>query len=233
MSEQSQANSKLPSCLGFIMDGNRRWANSQGLDVVKGHEHGHEVFVECGRWLRDNQIRHAVFYAFSTENWNRPQREVDYLMNLISEMLAKMDEKIDEEGVRVRIVGRWSDFSEKLQAQFAELEEKSKKYDEGTTVWIALSYGGRAEIVAAVNQAIAAGKELTEANFEALLWSAELPEPDMIVRTSGEHRLSGFMTWKGVYSELHFIDKHWPALTRADFDAILEEYGTRERRRGT
>jgi undecaprenyl diphosphate synthase len=131
----------------------------------------------------------------------------------------------------VRIVGRREDFSASLQKQMSDLEEKSVLHI-GTTVWIALSYGGRAEIIAAVNQAVESGVKVDEISFKNLLWTAELPDPDMIVRTSGEQRLSNFLTWGSAYSEFYFIEKHWPALTKDDLKDILLEYEKRERRQG-
>ena len=214
------------------MDGNRRWAKEQGLPTLDGHQRGfNNTFLEVVRFVRDEKISHAVFYAFSTENWKRTKEEVGYLMNLISESLSRMTEELEEHGVRVRIVGRREDFSPQLQLQMNELEDKSAVYT-GTTIWIALSYGGRAEIVEAVNEAVTKGQVVDESSFEKLLWTADMPDPDMIVRTSGECRLSNFLTWKSVYSELYFIEKHWPALTKADLQDILAEYAKRERRQG-
>lgn len=220
-----------PTCLGFIMDGNRRWAKEQNVPTLEGHRRGLEVFLDVVRWTRDAHISHAVFYAFSTENWKRTESEVAYLMTLFSELLTKMTEQLNEEGVRVRIVGRREDFSSELQIHMSQLEEKSSPYT-GTTIWIALSYGGRAEIVSAVNAAIEKRSIVTEETFEQLLWTAHMPDPDMIIRTSGEERLSNFLTWKSAYSEFYFIGKHWPALTKNDFDDILAEYAKRERRHG-
>lgn len=223
--------SKKPACLGFIMDGNRRWAKEQNLPTLEGHRRGLEVFLDVVRFVRDEHIPHAVFYAFSTENWKRTEVEVVYLMTLFGELLTRMTEQLTEEGVRVRIVGRREDFSEDLQTRMNELEEKSSPYTK-TTIWIALSYGGRAEIVSAVNAAIEKGESVTEQTFEQLLWTADMPDPDMIIRTSGEERLSNFLTWQSAYSEFYFIQKHWPALTKSDFDDILAEYAKRERRHG-
>lgn len=223
---------KRPDCLGFIMDGNRRWAKAKGLETLEGHRQGQEIFQDCVRWVRDEKIPHAVFYAFSTENWNRRKEEVDYLMELFEGLLSKMDEDLAEEKVRVRFVGQRENFSKSLQDKMTELEEKSQQYS-GTTIWIALSYGGRAEIISGVNKAIELGEPVTEESFKALLWTAELPDPDMIVRTSGEQRLSNFLSWGSAYSELYFIDKEWPALAKSDFVAILNEYEKRNRRKGT
>lgn len=221
----------VPTCIGFIMDGNRRWAKECGLPTLEGHRKGHEIFQDMVRYVRDVGIAHAVFYAFSTENWNRSEPEVAYLMELFASMLQNMSEQIEQERVRIRIIGRRTDFSAALQSKMSALEESSAQYAD-TTIWVALSYGGRTEIIEAVNTAVEAGGPIDENSFKALLWSAELPDPDIIVRTSGEQRLSGFMTWGSVYSELYFIEKHWPALTKKDFDDILTEYGTRQRRTG-
>jgi len=216
------------TCIGFIMDGNRRWAKAQGLEPWEGHRQGGEVFKESVRWAHERQIPHVVYYAFSTENWKRSETEVTVLLGLFRELLADF-----ADGVRVRIIGRREDFSADLVAEMERVErESAAQEDIQTTVWVALSYGGRAEIVAAVNEAVQQGKEVTEETFAQLLWTAELPDPDLIVRTSGEQRLSNFLTWKSVYSELLFIDKHWPTLTRDDFDAMVTEYQKRERRVG-
>lgn len=224
---------KVPTCIGFIMDGNRRWAAEQGLPTIEGHRQGFDnVFLELIRFIRDEEIPHAVFYAFSTENWKRAEAEVSSLMVLFSELLTRMKEDLAEQGVRIRFVGRRQDFSFEQQKLMNEIEENSREYS-STTVWIALSYGGRAEIVEAVNEAVRKGKHVDESSFETLLWTADLPDPDMIVRTSGEQRLSNFLTWKSAYSELYFIKKHWPALTKDDFADILAEYAKRERRHGT
>lgn len=236
-----EENNTVPTCLGFIMDGNRRWAKAQNLKTYEGHRKGSDVFADSIKWVRDAGVPHAVYYAFSTENWKRSDEEVAYLMDLFREVLKKIEKRIDEnrdedkqeKPINVRVVGRKEDFAADLQEQITRLEAKNAEYpNPTTTIWVALSYGGRAEIVDAVNRAIATGEPVTEAEFENLLWTAQMPDPDMIVRTSGEQRLSNFVTWKSVYSELHFIEKHWPALTEQDFHDILQEYATRERRRG-
>jgi len=224
------------------MDGNRRWAKDQGLPTYEGHKQGGEVLQDYIQQVRDAGIPNAVFYAFSTENWNRSEEEVRYLMDLFREWLRRIDERLDDqndteaqtaEKIKIRIIGRREDFAPDIVQQMNALEAKSQEYpDAKTTIWFALSYGGRAEIVEAVNQAVKNGESIDEAAFEQLLWSADMPDPDLIIRTSGEQRLSNFMTWKSVYSELYFIDKHWPALTKDDFKDILDEYKRRNRRNG-
>jgi len=224
------------------MDGNRRWAKEQGLQTHQGHQQGSTVLSDMIGYIRDAGIPHAVFYAFSTENWKRSEEEVAYLMDLFREYLRDIKDKLDKEDdteqgqtpVVVKTIGRRADFPQDIQEQMVALEERNIEVADKahTTIWLALSYGGRAEIIDAANIAIAAGGSVDETSFNQLLWTADLPDPDMIVRTSGEHRLSNFLTWKSVYSEFYFIDKHWPALTQSDFTDILEEYGKRNRRRG-
>jgi undecaprenyl diphosphate synthase len=162
-------------------------------------------------------------------------------MDLFRQMLKNIEQRLDENRaedkqsapINVRIIGRRGDFAPDLIDQMNELEVKNAEYPNPTsTIWVALSYGGRAEIIEAVNQAIEQGEPVTEETFARHLWTADMPDPDLIVRTSGEQRLSNFVTWRSVYSELYFIEKHWPALTKADFADILQEYDRRERRTG-
>lgn len=225
----------IPQCIGFIMDGNRRWAKNQGKPTLAGHKKGFDVFLDSVRFVRDNEIPNAVYYAFSTENWQRSKEEVEYLMDLFKQMIENITNKIlkEEKPVKIKFIGRRSDLSGSLQAEMNKLEELNEDNAEAkTTIWIALSYGGRVEIIEAVNQAVGQGRAVTEESFKKLLWTAHMPDPDIIVRTSGEQRLSNFVTWSSVYSELYFIEKHWPALTVDDFEDILQEYATRDRRRG-
>lgn len=216
---------KIPTCVGFIMDGNRRWATEQGLVTLEGHVAGKDKFFEMVKAVSALGIPHAVFYAFSTENWQRSEVEVVYLIDLFSEALKVI------ESVGVKIIGRRSDFNLDLQKSMAELEEKTCQYTK-TTIWIALSYGGRAEIISAVNQAVTLGSTVTEETFNQLLYTAQMPDPDLIIRTGGEVRLSNFLPWQSVYSELFFTDTYWPAFTKDEFQRILAQYGDRQRRRG-
>jgi undecaprenyl diphosphate synthase len=215
------------------MDGNRRWAREQGKKILKGHTQGLEVFIDSVKFVRDKEIPHAIYYAFSTENWQRAEKEVAYLLKLFNTTIKRLADEMSKKSVKVRFVGQREDFPASLQAEMNKIEAKNEEHKEAkTTIWLALSYGGRPEILEAVNRAVGHGKAVTEASFKNLLWTADLPDPDIIVRTGGEARLSNFLTWGSVYSELYFIDKKWPALTRDDFEAILLEYETRDRRRG-
>lgn len=207
------------------MDGNRRWAKEQGLSTIEGHRAGAEVFEQVVRDVREANIPHAVFYAFSTENWQRTPEEVQGLMGLFLEILK------ERRGVRVRVIGDQAKFSSELQSAIAQAERETAGKT-GTTVWVALSYGGRAEIVTAVNKAVEKGESMTEETFTKFLYTAEMPDPDLVIRTGGEQRLSNFLPWQSVYSELFFTNTYWPAFTNEEFTSILAEYETRQRRRG-
>ena len=221
----------MPQCIGFIMDGNRRWAKERGLQTLEGHQAGYASFKQVIRVLHDKKIGHGIFYLFSTENWSRSQEEVAYLMQLFERALREVLENVKDEKMRVRILGEPARFPKEMQELMHELEEKSAPHD-GTTIWLALSYGGHSEIIDAVNRAVEKGETVTEESFRKLLWTAEMPDPDLIIRTSGEQRLSNFLPWQSVYSELFFTRTLWPDFGKEEFERILEEYAARERRKG-
>jgi len=224
--------SKLPTCVGFIMDGNRRWAKERGEATLLGHQAGEAKFYEVAQWVKEATIPHAVFYAFSTENWFRDKVEVAYLQELFLSFTKQMLGEVHDWQCRIKVVGDLSSFTPELQAAIAELESVSVVYTK-TTLWVALSYGGRAEIVAAVNKAIANGESVDEETFSKYLWSAGMPDPDIIIRTGGDQRLSNFLPWQAVYSELMFTSTYWPAFTKAEFTRMLTQYGDRQRRFGS
>lgn len=174
-----------------------------------------------------------VCYAFSTENWNRAEEEVAYLMTLLKEGLSEFSEENKKKGknTNIRIIGERSRLSTELQQAIADTESQNSVSPE-LTVWIALSYGGRAEIVDAVNRAVQNGKIVDETSFENLLWTEGMPDPDIIIRTSGEKRISNFLLWQCAYSEFFFIDTLWPDFGKTEFQSILEQYATRHRRKG-
>lgn len=227
----SEIKTNIPKCVGFIMDGNRRFASKQAKETFEGHKAGEEVFYESVKWVKEAKIETAVYYAFSTENWKRSTEEVSYLMKLFELFIEKILSETNQAKVRVKVIGRRKDFSEKLQGLINDLETESAQYKE-LTVWVALSYGGRAEILEAVNKAVEKGEEVTEESFARLLWSSPMPDPDLIIRTGGEQRLSNFLPWQSVYSELFFTDTYWPAFTKEEFTRILCAYADRERRQG-
>lgn len=221
----------VPNCVGFIMDGNRRYAESLGHEPVWGHIAGKETFSAIVEQILGLGIPHAIFYTFSTENWKRSEAEVEALMDLFRQVFAEMKVSTKEK-CAIRIVGRWSDFAEDLQISFRELEAETAAYASRGTIWIALSYGGRAELTAAVETLVKSGEEVSEESIAAHLWTAGMPDPDLIIRTGGEERLSNFLPWQSIYSELFFTPTLWPAFTKDEFTRILSAYAERERRIG-
>ena len=229
MEEQS-----LPQCVGFIMDGNRRWAKAHGLTSFDGHSGGYVALKKIITAVHSARIPHMVCYAFSTENWKRTEEEVGYLMNLMHQALNELGEKMrkDPRKINLRVIGERERLSESLQAEITNIELQNHP-DPEFTLWVALSYGGRSEIVHAVNRAVKEGKEVSEESFDSLLWTSGMPDPDLIIRTSGEERLSNFLLWQSAYSELFFTKTMWPEFGETEFQGILEDYAKRKRRRGT
>ena len=225
-------NTTIPTCVGFMMDGNRRFAKASGMDTLFGHTAGKEKFFEVVTWVHEAGIKHAVFYAFSTENWRRDQSEVDGLMSIFLDAVKELQAKNDGRNISIRIIGRREDLSIEMQDAVTLVEKETAFENPDTTIWVALSYGGRAEIVNAANKAVEGGVLVTEETFKSLLWSALLPDPDLIIRTGGDKRLSNFLPWQSVYSELFFTDTYWPAFTKEEFTRILNDYEKRERRIG-
>lgn len=223
----------IPQCVGFIMDGNRRWAKNKNLPTLEGHRAGYEALLRTINAVGDAHIPHMVCYAFSTENWKRTEEEVGYLMSLMRYALRDLPNLFQKENKRIniRIIGEVERLSSDLQSAITEVESKNHTEPE-LTVWIALSYGGRSEIVSAVNNAITKGEIVTEESFNDLLLTRGMPDPDLIVRTSGEIRTSNFLIWQAAYSEYFFTEIFWPDFGETEFKSILEEYYTRRRRRG-
>lgn len=224
--------SNAPRAIGIIMDGNRRWARERGLPTLEGHRAGAQKLFDVAAWAQEAGIEEVTLYAFSTENWSRDPEEVSYLMELFVDLFAKELERFAAAGARIRFIGERERASDAIRAAMEEAEARTKEGDKGTLVF-AFSYGGRAEILAGVNRLLQEGREeVDEASFAASLWSAGLLDPDLILRTGGEQRLSNFLTWQSVYSELFFTDTKWPDLSKEAFSDILAQYGARERRRG-
>lgn len=224
---------KIPTTIGIIVDGNRRWAKASGLPSLEGHRAGFNKLKETLKWAQDAGIKNAICYVFSTENWKRSQEEVTYLMDLLKTIFMKNEiAELLKDGVRVRAVGDRTLLSADLQTLIAKAE-KDTENENKMTLCLALSYGGRSEIISAVNKIIIDGKKnITEEEFSNYLWTSSIPDPDIIIRTGGDRRLSNFLPWQSVYSELFFIDTMWPDLSKEEFLKILEEYSERERRFG-
>ena len=226
----------LPEHIGIIMDGNGRWAKKRGLPRNAGHKKGAEVFENISRCCRDFGIKYLTVYAFSTENWKRPQEEVDGIMNLMRSYLKGMV-KAKNEHIAVRFIGDRTPFDEDL----LKLMDEAENADVGeviTTVQIALNYGGRDEIVHSVKEIakkIVSGEllpeDITEDEISSNLYS-KTPECDLIIRPSGEERLSNFLLWESAYSEFVFMDVLWPDFTKEHLEKALEEYSKRNRRFG-
>lgn len=218
--------------LAVIMDGNGRWAQARRAPRLSGHRAGADTLDRLMRWCRDAQIAYLTVYAFSTENWKRSKAEVSGLMKLLSTYIRTKEKELLANGVRFRVIGRRGDLPPKLRREIAALEERTK---EGTfTLIVALSYGGRAEIVdaAAAWRRDNPDGELTEEAFRAYLYAPDVPDPDLIIRTSGECRTSNFLLWEAAYSEYYFTEVLWPDFDRAEFDKALASYAARERRMG-
>lgn len=220
-----------PQSIGIIMDGNRRWARGQGLPSYEGHALGYKKLLDALQWARDAGVKHVTIYALSTENLKRSEEEVTYLFELFRRAVKDIRSRIDESPARVVFAGDRAKFPEDLVKAVADLESETAHYED-YSLTIAAPYGGRAEIVAATNQAIARGVPVNEEEFAELLWMSHAPDPDIIIRTGGEHRLSNFLPWQAAYSELFFVDTLWPEFSQEEFQDILKAYGKRNRRYG-
>lgn len=214
------------------MDGNGRWAEKHRKVRLSGHRAGAETLDNVMHYCREVGIKYLTVYAFSTENWKRSKEEVSGLMKLLSSFIKSKEKILIKERISFRVIGRRTDLSLKLQREIAALEEKTANGD--FTLVVALSYGGRAEIVDAAKAWALSGEkdELTEEAFSKFLYAPDIPDPDLIIRTSGECRTSNFLMWESAYSEWYFTDVYWPDFDRAEFDKALESYSRRERRMG-
>lgn len=221
-----------PRSIGIIMDGNRRWAKENGLPSLEGHRKGLDKVTDLLEWAEAANIEEVVLYAFSTENWNRTPAEVEYLMKLFEEAIENKFNGFIERGGRVRFIGQRDRLTLTLQKLMQATEERSAGGTKGTLI-VALSYGGRAEILSAVNELLTAGREqVTEAELRDAMWSKGLLDPDLIIRTGGDMRLSNFLTWQSAYSELFFTETKWPDFSKDEFDSIISDFSGRERRLG-
>ena len=228
--------SLLPSHIAIIPDGNRRWAREHGLPTLEGHRRGFETGVEIARYIRNLGVHTLTVWAFSTENWSRKKEEVSYLMRLYEKMLDKFLSEALKDSVRIIHLGRKDRIPKSLLKKIESVEQKTRdntKY----ILNIALDYGGRDEVLRAIkklNDERITNDQLTEMAFDNYLDTAgqPYPNPDLIIRTSGEMRVSGLMIWQAAYAELYFLKKHFPELTEKDIDAALIEFTKRQRRFG-
>jgi undecaprenyl diphosphate synthase len=220
--------------VAIIMDGNGRWAQQRGLPVADGHREGTRALRRTVEAAIDLGVESLTVYAFSTENWSRPPDEVESLMEIFSETIERELPDLAAEGVRTRFVGRRDRAPETLRRQMEELEAETA-VNERLSLWIAFDYGGRAELVEAARRLLEEGvapHEVDESAFAAHLYAPEMPDPDLLVRTSGELRISNFLLWQLAYAELVFVDRLWPDFGEDDLRAALGEYARRRRRFG-
>lgn len=214
------------------MDGNRRYAKAKGIPTLLGHRAGYLKLRELRTWAKDAGVKEIIVYAFSTENWNRTKEEVAYLMDLFREVIGTMVEDAMKEDTRIIFIGERQRLSEDIVRAILSAEEKTKA-NTSFQCAVALSYGGRAEIIDAIRRIPEAKRAtITETEFSQYLWTKDVRDPDLIIRTSGEERISNFLPWQSVYSELIFTKTLWPDFTKEEFLSILDTYGERDRRRG-
>ena len=229
---------KIPQHVAIILDGNGRWAKSKGMPRNYGHTVGAKNVETVCQAAHDMGIKYLTLYAFSTENWNRPDNEVNALMKLLESYLKNCIKTADKNNMRVRVIGDTTKLSEKFQNQIKELESASA-HNDGLNLQIAINYGSRDEIVRAIRQlsqdcvdGAVKPEDITEDLFSAYLDTREIPDPDLLIRTSGELRLSNYLLWQLAYSEFYFTEVPWPAFNKEELLKAIEKYNGRERRYG-
>jgi len=223
----------LPVHIGIIMDGNGRWAKKRGLPRSAGHSAGAKTFQTIARYCNKIGIKYLTVYAFSTENWKRPKDEVDAIMKLLHDYLVD-SVNFKDENIKVKFLGDLGMLTDELNHLIAKAENDSKDAT-GLCLNIALNYGGRNEIISAVQKLANDGKDLTQINEEMLsnsLYTANMPDPDLIIRPSGEYRLSNFLIWQSAYAEYWFTDRLWPDFSEKDIDEAIISFASRDRRYG-
>ncbi len=224
---------KIPQHIALIMDGNRRWARQRGLPIRIGHTNGYKKIETITNYALSLGISYITFWAFSTENWNREKKEVDTLMQIFRSFFkSPMMTSFKKKNIRICILGDYGKFPSDIAQNVKKLIEDTKD-NTAITLNIALNYGGRVEILRAINQLLAEGKKtMNEEQFSHYLYTVGQPDPDLIIRTGGEQRLSGYLPWQGVYSELYFTSTYWPDFDKDEFDKALQDYAFRQRRFG-
>jgi len=250
---QNLQTDKLPRHIAIVLDGNGRWAKKRALPRTAGHAAGAETFRRIATYCKNIGIEYLTVYAFSTENWKRSQDEISAIMGLLEKYLHESIEKMERDRVKMKFLGDTTVLSPKLQELIKQTEEISKKF-EGVQVNICLNYGSRDEILRAVNSLLSAHMKnasfptaclqddmathceaiqpLTEETFAKCLYTSEIPDPDLVIRPSGEKRLSNFLLWQSAYSEFYFTDTLWPDFDEKELDKAIIEYQSRERRYG-
>ena len=235
--QNKPAGENVPRHIAIILDGNGRWAKKRGLPRTAGHAVGSETFRKIALYCRDIGVDYLTVYAFSTENWKRPEEEVKTIMRLLNKYLHEAIDTMERDHIKMRVFGDVAGLPEELQRLVAETNEISKRY-EGFQANICLNYGGRAEIVQAAERYAADRLEgktagpLTEESFSGYLYSSGVPDPDLLIRPGGEQRISNFLLWQCAYSEFYFTDVLWPDFSAEELDKAIEVYRRRDRRYG-
>ena len=224
----------IPQHIVLFPDGNRRWAKQKGIHTLEGHKKGYENLLDFSEWCRSRGVKSLTAFGFSTENWNRSEEEVTYLMKLLENCLIDNLSKYDKNGVRVRVIGQRDRLPKSLQEAIKKTEEATKN-NLNLNLNLAISYGGKWDILQAIKRIVKEGidaDKIDEKLFESYLSTAGLPAPDFIIRAGGEMRMSNFVLWQAAYSELYFSSKLWPDFTEQDLDIALTEFDKRARRFG-
>lgn len=220
---------KIPNHIAIIMDGNGRWAKRRGLPRFMGHREGINSVREIVRTCGEIGVKYLTIFVFSEENWQRPKEEIEQLMHLIEEVIKKERAELKKEGVRVKAIGRIEKLPEKVRQELSSLIEETKA-NERLVFCLALSYGGRQEIVDAIKKI--KDKDIDEEKFRRFLYDPEIPDPDFLIRTGGEKRISNFLIYQSAYTELYFTDCLWPDFRKKELLAAIEDYSRRQRRFG-
>ncbi|MCX6720438.1 MAG: polyprenyl diphosphate synthase [Candidatus Staskawiczbacteria bacterium] len=225
---------KIPNHIVLFPDGNRRWAKQNGLKSLEGHKKGYENLLDFSDWCRNKGVKVLTAFGFSTENWNRSEEEVNYLMKLLEGCLVDNLGRYEKDGVRVRVIGQKERLPKSLQEAIIKVEDLTKN-NSNLFLNLAISYGGKWDILNAVKNIVKEGispGQITEEVMESHLSTAGLPSPDFIIRAGGEMRMSNFVLWQSAYAELYFSPKYWPEFTEQDLDIALTEFDKRTRRFG-
>ena len=232
------ANIKVPEHVGIIMDGNRRWAKERNLIPQLGHKEGADNLERIAEVCEEIGIKYLTVFAFSTENWKRSKDEVDYLMNLFSSSIKKFKSRSNEKNYRIQLTGDINGLNKNLQKEILEVEEETKN-NKGLTINFAINYGGRAEILIATkniakdyNKGKINLEDINEELFNNYVQTKNSPDPDLIIRTGGEQRLSGFLIWQSAYSEFYFTNVYWPDFDKKELEKAVKEYSNRKRNFG-
>ena len=222
---------KIPNHIGIIMDGNGRWAKDKGLPRSVGHEKGSKTVDKIVRYAFSRGVKVVTLYTFSSENWARPKDEIDKLFSLLEKYLKNSEQEFIKNGIRFFVSGNINELPSELANEIVRVQNSTKDF-KNATLNLALNYGGRQEIVMAVNRAISNGEAITVDSVSRHLYTNEFLDPELIIRTSGEQRLSNFLIWQSAYSEFYFTNKHWPDFDEEEFDKAIQSYSNRKRRFG-